>query len=80
MNSKRGRHQPGCIAAHDCINKLAAIVGHCDLVLELTKSGSEIEKRIQKIRGIAQQGIAEMKQHQQDVSAQTQKPDQQKAG
>jgi hypothetical protein len=67
------QHQPVCLAAHHCINKLAAIISHCDLLLEMTVSGSEYEKRLQTIRVIAKEGIVEMNHHQNDSSAENEK-------
>ncbi len=80
MQPKRGPHEPDCQASHDSINKLSAIVNHCDLLLEQTSGGSEIEKRIKTIRRIAQEGIAQMKEHQKEIGARTEQPDQKKAG
>lgn len=79
MNSK-GNQQPACMVAHDSINKLAAIMGQCDLLLELTIPCSEIANRIQNIRKIATEGIALMKRHQQKLSSKEPRSDNQKAG
>jgi hypothetical protein len=68
MRSQGERHQPPCIVAHDCINKLAAIVNHCDMLLESTEPGTEAERRIRVIRSIAEEGIEQMKQHQDDIA------------
>jgi hypothetical protein len=67
MRLNDDRHQPVCIAAHDCINKLAAIVSGCDLLLELTKPGTELQRRVEVIRSIAKEGVDEMKRHQHDI-------------
>ena len=39
---------------HDLVNKLAVIVGHCDLMSEHLKAGSQCAKRLAAIQEIAQ--------------------------
>ena len=54
MGSKELRHQPACMVAHDLVNKLSAIVGHCDLLNEITLPGSGTERKVALIRNIAE--------------------------
>jgi hypothetical protein len=80
MVTKRHQHRPVCSVAHNSISIFSAIVGYCDLLLEITQPDSEYEKRVLHIREIAGHGVAEMKLHQRDISAGNQKKDARKAG
>jgi hypothetical protein len=73
MGSKKVCHQPACMAAHDLINKLAAIVGHCDLLNEMTEQGTKSAKTIAVIRDIAESSIKELREHQREIEANNQK-------
>jgi hypothetical protein len=80
MSSKRHEPQSGCMAAHDSINKLAAIIGQCDLLLGVIIPAGAIAERVQTIRQIAIGAIAQMNEHQQQLLAEEAKSDKQKAG
>src|SRR6202140_4839092 len=43
--SSRSNYQPDCPLAHDLINKLAVIVGQCDLLVEKTPKDSPLFKQ-----------------------------------
>ena len=73
MKSKGDRHQPACMAAHDLVNKLAAIVGHCDLLIEVTEQGTESARRLALIRDIAESAVKELNEHQRKIEAERRK-------
>jgi hypothetical protein len=68
MTVKRKLHEPACMDAHDLINKLSTIIGHCDLLTEMTKTTSEQERRVSSIRNIAVACVKEMKEHQRNAA------------
>ncbi len=41
MASEREPHEPASVIVHNLINKLTAIVGHSDLLIESTERGTE---------------------------------------
>src|ERR1035441_3054375 len=44
------KHQPACVLAHDVVNKLSAIVGFCDLLVENAEQrDTECVKRLMSI-------------------------------
>jgi len=49
---------------HDLVNKLAVIVGHCDLLSEHLKAGSPSAKRVGSIQEIARGMAQELNQYQ----------------
>jgi hypothetical protein len=49
---------------HDLVNKLAVIVGHCDLLGEHLKAGSPSAKRVSAIQEIARGMAKELNEHQ----------------
>ncbi len=61
--STRERAEPAYLLAHKLIDKLAIIVGNCDLLSAQAQAGSECAKRLDLIRDVAK-GIA--KELQQD--------------
>jgi Mg2+ and Co2+ transporter CorA len=50
--------------AHDLINKLAVIVGHCDLMREDGKKHSQYAKRVDSIQNIAVEMAAQLHAYQ----------------
>jgi ubiquinone biosynthesis protein UbiJ len=48
----------------DLVNKLAVIVGHCDLLSEHLKEGSQSAKHVGAIHEIAQEMAKELKEYQ----------------
>ena len=73
MDSKGKSHEPVCMVAHDLVNKLAAIVGHCDLLGEMTEPGTEYARRLAKIRGIAESAVNELNEHRRKIEAEKRK-------
>ena len=63
------RHQPASMAAHHLINQLSNIVGHCDLLIEKTESGTEFRRRLEVIRDIASKAIEELTEYQRQLKA-----------
>ena len=67
------RDQPACMAAHHLVNQLSAIVGHCDLLLEMTEQGTEQARRLAMIRDIASTAVKELSEHQRKLEAEARK-------
>ncbi len=73
MLSGRKRNQPACLVAHDLLNKLSAIIGHCDLLNEMTEQGTEYARRISVIRELADSAAKELAEHQRKLANEIQK-------
>jgi len=55
---------PGCMLAHDLINRLAVIVGYCDLLVEEDDSNdAKQQKRLNVMREIAVSTVEELRLH-----------------
>jgi hypothetical protein len=65
--------QPACMAAHHLVNQLSAIVGHCDLLIEMTEHGTEQARRIAAIREIANTAVRELTEYQRQLKAEARK-------
>lgn len=48
---------------HDLVNKLAVIVGHCDLVSDHLKEGSQCAKRVSAVQDIAREMAKELNEY-----------------
>lgn len=66
--SSRGNYQPDCPLAHDLINKLAVIVGHCDLLVEKTPESSPLFRQMVLVRDLAKAVGSELGQLQCDLA------------
>jgi hypothetical protein len=53
---------------HDLVNQLAVIVGHCDLVSDDLKQGSQAANRLVAIREIGQRMAQELNEYQYRLS------------
>jgi hypothetical protein len=53
---------------HDLVNKLAVIVGHCDLLSDNLKQGSKSAKRVIAIQEIGRDMAKELNQYQYGLS------------
>jgi len=53
---------------HDLINKLSAIIGHCDLLKERIELGAEYAKRVNMIRDLADSAARELAEHQRKLA------------
>jgi hypothetical protein len=59
----KDRYQPPCMAAHRLVNQLSAIIGHCDLLIEIRES-PEHARGLALIREIANRAVKELTEHQ----------------
>jgi hypothetical protein len=66
--SSRSNYQPDCPLAHDLINKLAVIVGQCDLLVEKTPKDSPLFKQTLLVRDLAKAVGSELGQLQCDLA------------
>ena len=66
--SIRTEYQPDCPLAHDLINKLAVIVGHCELLVEKTPENSPLFKQAVIVRDLAKGVGSELGQLQCDLA------------
>ena len=73
MASERGPHEPASVIAHNLINKLTAIVGHSDLLIESTERGTEYARRLTLIRDIAESAAKELIEHRRTIEAEKRK-------
>jgi len=63
MAKNKQHHEPTCMIAHEMLNKIADIIGHCDLLNEMIESDSEASHRLKMIRDIAKTCVAELREH-----------------
>ena len=69
MQSHRDKHQPACFLAHVLINKLAVIVGYCDLLIEkVGEQDAECAKRLRSIHELAKSAAQTLSNHQCELS------------
>jgi hypothetical protein len=66
---KVGKYQPSCMLAHELVNQLSVIVGHCDLLEERTPEDSACLERLKAIRDVAKAMAQQLTQHQCDLDA-----------
>ena len=59
----RNSHEPVCMIGHDLINNLSAIIGHCELLIEVMAPGTIYDKRVILIREIARAGVKKIEEH-----------------
>jgi hypothetical protein len=57
-----------CSFVHDLVNKLAVIVGHCDLLSDNLKQGSQSAKRVIAIQEIGRGMAKELNEYQYRLS------------
>jgi NTP pyrophosphatase (non-canonical NTP hydrolase) len=63
------------MVAHDLVNKLSAIVGHCHLLREMTEPGTELAKRLTMIGDLAKSAAKDLTEHQRELREAMRKPD-----
>jgi hypothetical protein len=68
MQDAQGSYQPECSVAHDLINRLSAIIGHCDLLAESTPLDSPSLDRVLLIRHLANMIAKDLGQFQCDLA------------
>ena len=62
--SKNGRYEPECPLTHDWVNRLAALIGNCDLAIEKISTDSPLLRQLLLIRNIADGMAKELNQFQ----------------
>jgi hypothetical protein len=65
----KSRHEPECMLAHQLIDKLANIVGHCDLLGGDMGGEMRFAYRVNIIQKAARKLTAELVDHQRELSA-----------
>lgn len=52
-STTKGSYEPECPMAHDLVNRLSALIGHCDLMIDAVSGDSKLLKNLSVIRNIA---------------------------
>jgi nitrogen-specific signal transduction histidine kinase len=68
LAARWARLGPACMLAHDMANKLAVIIGNCELLDEQVEPGSECAMRLGLIRKTAEGMAKEVNRHQCKIS------------
>ncbi len=69
MKSKDKKHQPACLLAHDLVNRLSAIIGCCDLLIEKAEpQGDGCMKQLVAIKDLAESAVKTLAEHQCELS------------
>jgi hypothetical protein len=61
MQSAEDRDRSVALLTHDLINKISAIVGNCDLLLDSAEEGTEQARRLNLILDMANATAADLK-------------------
>ena len=61
--STEAKYQPICMLAHDLVNRLSIIVGHCDLIEEEQQDASRRSDSVRTIRDVAKSAAIELADH-----------------
>lgn len=69
MNEPRGRHF--CLLAHNVVNKLSAILGHCEILDAEAHADPRCIERLHKIRDLASSAAAMLQNGECEVEAVT---------
>lgn len=69
MGSTGEKHQPACLLAHNLVNKLSAIIGYCDLLMEKAEDETECAKQLRLIHNLAKSAAKELAEHQCKLSS-----------
>lgn len=67
MQSNEKIHQPACLLAHDLLNKLSAIIGFCDLLIEKAEErgqDQECVKWLATVNDLSKSAIKTLVEHQ----------------
>jgi light-regulated signal transduction histidine kinase (bacteriophytochrome) len=65
MQSNWGKPEPADLLAHNVVNKLSAIIGFCDLLIEKAeKQDAECARRLTIIHELAKSAAKELTDHQ----------------
>jgi light-regulated signal transduction histidine kinase (bacteriophytochrome) len=69
MQLRGEKHQPPCSLAHDLVNKLSAIIGFCDLLVEKAEQqDAECVNRLTSIHALAASAAKQLTDHQCELS------------
>lgn len=68
MQSNAVLHQPACLVAHNLVNKLSAIIGHCDLLSQNAAEGTECAQRLNMIHDLAKSAAKELTDFQKQIT------------
>lgn len=71
QKSSTNQHQPECPLAHKLINKLSAVIGNCDLIMEKTPEDSPMLQRMLLIRDTAKSMAADLAEFQSELARRT---------
>ncbi len=61
--------EPGCLMAHQLLNKLSVIIGNTELVHEQTQPDSECARRLLTIKKAAEEMTTELRKHQCELTS-----------
>jgi hypothetical protein len=78
MQSTGERDRSVGLVTHDLINKLSAIVGNCDLLLDTAEEGTEQARRLNLILDMANATAAELKRLHHQLMGRTRSTDEQR--
>jgi hypothetical protein len=73
MGSTGERHEPACMVAHNMVNVLSDIIGHCDLLSEKIEPGTEAARRLATVRDLAESAVKQLTEHQRALAAESRK-------
>jgi hypothetical protein len=65
---KKSRHEPECMLAHELIDNLANLIGHCDLLSDEMEAGPSFAKRVGIIQNAARRLVTDLIEHQHELS------------
>jgi hypothetical protein len=66
-------HEPACMVAHNMVNILSDIIGHCDLLSEKIEQGTEAARGLATVRDLAESAVKQLTEHQQEIAAESRK-------
>ena len=65
---EKSPHEPECMLAHELIDKLANLIGHCDLLSEEMEAGLRFANRVGVIQNAARKLVRDLIEHQRRLS------------
>jgi light-regulated signal transduction histidine kinase (bacteriophytochrome) len=71
MQSNQKKHQPACLLSHDLLNKLSAIIGFCDLLMEKAEEKGEDQECVRQlgtVNDLARSAVKTLLEHQCELS------------
>jgi hypothetical protein len=61
------------MVAHNMVNILSDIIGHCDLLSEKIEQGTEAARGLATVRDLAESAVKQLTEHQQEIAAESRK-------